>query len=183
MVFLASDVVTDAAAAAAKAMSPMAACADTVADAPLPLAGADSDDIPDNLVPRDARQGHGQRACGDRLVAGTQRRRQQMLAPPRKRGVREDVRSAHTACEHFDDEVALGGVFPRYGDFGEDLAALGEGPGSEGGGVVGRAYWHVGGVVYGWRPVHPVRFICAPRDTLSGAAYARSRRWAKRTTS
>ena len=72
MVFLAGDVVADAAAAAAEAMSPMAACADTVADAPLPLAGADGDDVPDDLVSRDARQGHGQRAGGDRLVADAQ---------------------------------------------------------------------------------------------------------------
>ena len=46
----------------------MAACADTVADAPLLLAGADGDDVPDDFVPGDARQGHGQRAGGECLV-------------------------------------------------------------------------------------------------------------------
>ena len=65
----AGNIITDAAAVAAIAVTAVAPCSDAVSDGPLFLIGADGHHVPYDLMSRDTRQRDGQRAIGDRLVA------------------------------------------------------------------------------------------------------------------
>ena len=90
----------------------MVAGADALTDPPHPFMAGDRDDVADDLVPGDAREGHRHDLTRANLITGPFAVRLWHST----RGKGRHRRSADTASENFDNDLASLGVLPGDGD-------------------------------------------------------------------